>query len=252
MAREKAEFTGSQGETLAGRLDLPEGAPKAYILFAHCFTCGKDLSTVNRLARYLNELGYALFRFDFTGLGASYGDFANTNFSSNVEDLIAAANWLEAEREAPGMLIGHSLGGAAVLAAAAQIPSAKAVATIGAPYDVAHVLENFSGDITEIESSDSAKVSLQGRPFTIKKQFVEDVREQSMHQHIAQLGRALLIFHSPTDQTVAIENARQIYDAAKHPKSFVTLDGADHLLMEREEDGKYVARILAAYAERYL
>lgn len=252
MAHEKVTFTGAQGDELAARLDLPEGDTKSMILFAHCFTCGKDLSTINRIARYLNDEGHALFRFDFTGLGKSKGDFANTNFSSNVQDLLAAADYLREHYQAPSILMGHSLGGAAVLAAAGDIPECKAIATIGAPCDTEHVVHNFSASLDEINEKGEAEVLLAGRPFKIKKQFIEDVEGQKMKEKIANLKRALIIFHSPTDETVGIENARMIYDSAKHPKSFVTLDGADHLLMQRDMDGEFVARMLSAWATRYL
>jgi esterase/lipase len=248
----KITFQGALGDTLSARLDAPLDEPKAYILFAHCFTCGKDLSTINRVARELNELGLALFRFDFTGLGVSKGDFANTNFSSNVDDLIAAANYMKEHLQAPQILMGHSLGGTAVLAAANRLPEVKAIATIGAPFDATHVTHNFSASVQEIEEKGIATVQLSGRSFTIKKQFLDDLDQHKMHNAIKQLKRALLVMHSPTDDMVGIENAKLIYDAAKHPKSFVSLDTADHLLMKNSEDGIYIARLLAAWASRYV
>lgn len=247
---EKLTFPGSQGD-LAARLDLPGASPKAYVLFAHCFTCSKDIFAASRIAGELAERGFAVLRFDFTGLGASDGEFANTNFSSNVEDLVKAADHMRTHCEAPQVLIGHSLGGAAVLAAASQIPESKAVATIGAPADAKHVAHNFGAKIDEIEEKGIAEVQLAGRTFTIKKQFLEDIRDYAVDAKIADLGRALILFHAPLDQTVGIENAATIYNAAKHPKSFISLDKADHLL-SRRSDANYVASVLSAWAENYL
>lgn len=247
----KITFTGIDGQTLAARLDSPAGPVRAYALFAHCFTCSKDIFAASRIARGLAEKGIAVLRFDFTGLGASEGEFANTNFSSNVQDLLAAAEHLRQHYQGPAILIGHSLGGAAVLAAAGDIPECKAVATIGAPADPAHVAHNFQPNLEEIEAKGEASVQLAGRSFTIKKQFLDDVREQRLSQRVASLKRALLVFHAPLDETVGIDNATQIFVAAKHPKSFVSLDKADHLL-SRHEDAGYVAEVLAAWAARYL
>tara|TARA_R110001592_G_scaffold692_2_gene3786 strand:- start:4108 stop:5337 length:1230 start_codon:yes stop_codon:yes gene_type:complete len=248
---EKVSFPGALGETLAARLDRPDGPPRAYALWAHCFSCTKDVFAASRVARSLTENGIAVLRFDFTGLGASEGDFANTNFSSNVGDLVAAADWMRDNLEAPAMLLGHSLGGAAVLVAAAKVPEAKAVITIGAPADVAHVAHNFQESIEEIEAKGEAEVLLVGRPFRIKKQFLDDIRAQNVEAAVAGLKKALLIFHSPVDATVGIDNAAAIYGAAKHPKSFVSLDNADHLL-SRKEDAEYVAGVIAAWARRYV
>jgi len=248
---EKVSFPGALGETLAARLDLPDGPPRAYALWAHCFSCTKDVFAASRVARSLTENGIAVLRFDFTGLGASEGDFANTNFSSNVGDLVAAADWMRDNLDAPAMLLGHSLGGAAVLVAAAKVPEAKAVITIGAPADVAHVAHNFQNSIEEIEAKGEAEVLLVGRPFRIKKQFLDDIRAQNVEAAVAGLKKALLIFHSPVDATVGIDNAAAIYGAAKHPKSFVSLDDADHLL-SRKEDAEYVAGVIAAWAQRYV
>ncbi|MEQ8503688.1 MAG: alpha/beta fold hydrolase [Rhodospirillales bacterium] len=248
---EKISFPGALGETLAARLDLPDGPPRAYALWAHCFSCTKDVFAASRVARSLTENGIAVLRFDFTGLGASEGDFANTNFSSNVGDLVAAADWMRDNLEAPAMLLGHSLGGAAVLVAAAKVTEAKAVITIGAPADVAHVAHNFQESIEEIEAKGEAEVLLVGRPFRIKKQFLDDIRAQNVEAAVAGLKKALLIFHSPVDATVSIDNAAAIYGAAKHPKSFVSLDDADHLL-SRKEDAEYVAGVIAAWARRYV
>ncbi len=251
MESKKIEFTGSTGETLSAKIDLPGGETKACALFAHCFTCSKDLSAVGNITRALAEIGIATFRFDFTGLGQSSGDFADTNFSSNVEDLVKAAEYMQQELEAPSVLIGHSLGGAAVLQAAHKMDSVKAVATIGAPAEPAHVKENFAMDLKEIEEKGQAKVTLAGRPFTIKKQFVDDLEETRMKEFIHGLNRALIVFHSPIDNTVGIENASKIFMAAKHPKSFISLDKADHLLIKKE-DSLYVGSVLGTWAEKYL
>lgn len=251
MHSNKVQFTGALGETLAAKLDTPDGDIKAFALFAHCFTCSKDLKAVGNITSALAEIGIATFRFDFTGLGQSSGDFADTNFSSNIEDLIAAAEYMANEYEAPSILIGHSLGGAAVLQATHSIESIKAVAVIGAPADPEHVIENFSMKIDEIEEKGVATVQLAGRPFRIKKQFLDDLEETSMKSCITNLGRALLIFHSPIDNTVGIDNAQKIFFAARHPKSFVSLDDADHLLSEKQ-DSVYVGKVLGTWAERYI
>lgn len=244
-------FTGSSGDTLAARLDLPAGRPKAYALFAHCFTGSMDFLASARIADELTEYGIAVLRFDFTGLGHSEGEFANTNFSSNIQDLLKAADYLRDNFEAPEILIGHSLGGAAVIAAATDIPEVKAVATIGAPADAQHVVRNFAARLDEIERKGFATVKLAGRDFTIKKQFLDDLEAYSVAERAAALHKALLIFHAPLDATVGIENAAAIYDAAKHPKSFISLDDADHLL-SRRADAAYVARVVSAWASRYI
>lgn len=248
---EKVTFTGSLGDMLAARLDRPIGPIRAYSLFAHCFTCSKDIFAASRIAGALAERGIAVLRFDFTGLGMSEGDFANTNFSSNVADLVAAANYLRDEHEAPRILVGHSLGGAAVLAAASDVPEAVAVATIGAPSTAHHVSDSFASDIPTIESEGEAEVILAGRPFKIKKQFLEDIAETTLNEKIASLKKALIVFHAPRDQQVSVDNAGDIFQAAKHPKSFVSLDDADHLLT-RKQDSIYVADVLSAWASRYL
>lgn len=247
--RNKVEFP-SQGQHLAGLLETPEQAIRAYVLFAHCFTCGKDVAAASRISRFLVQHGFAVFRFDFTGLGNSDGDFANTNFSSNTEDLLSAARFLDQHYEAPQLLIGHSLGGAAVLAMAAQLPKVKAVVTIGAPYEASHVIHNFDAHLDTIEQSGSAKVSLGTREFTIKKQFLDDLRNQTT-DHIKELNKALLVLHSPIDLTVDISDAEKIYKAAKHPKSFVSLDTADHLL-SKSADSEYVAQTISGWASRYI
>ncbi len=248
---EKLTFEGATGVMLAARLDLPDGNPSGYALFAHCFTCSKDIFAASRIAEALTAHGIAVLRFDFTGLGASEGEFANTNFSSNVGDLVAAANYMRENLSAPAILIGHSLGGAAVLAAASQISEAKAVCTIGAPADPAHVAHNFGPAISEINEKGEAEVQLAGRPFNIQKQFLDDIKGQKLEGDIAILKKALLVFHSPVDSTVGIENAATIFTAAKHPKSFVSLDDADHLL-SRKADAIYVANVIAAWAGRYV
>lgn len=251
MSTQKLEFAGHAGGTLAARLDLPEGRVRGYALFAHCFTCSKDIMAVRRISNGLTRQGIGLMRFDFTGLGASDGEFASTNFSSNIEDLKRAAHHLEETFGAPQILIGHSLGGAAVLAAASDMPSVRAVVTIGAPADVAHVLHNFHADLSTIEEDGKAEVVLQGRHFTIEQQFVEDARAARLMERVAGLRRPLLIFHAPRDATVGIDNAAQIFTAAKHPKSFVSLDDADHLLT-RAGDGEFVAGVIAGWVPRYL
>lgn len=251
MARVKASFNNQQGELLAGLLETPDSETKAYALFAHCFTCSKDIAVTSRITRALANKGIAVLRFDFTGLGNSDGDFANTNFSSNINDLIQAASYLEEKYAAPVMIIGHSLGGAAVLAAAQSIPSIKAVVTIGAPATGQHVEHLFVHAKDEIVNNDEALVDLAGRKFTIKKQFVDDINSYIDSSHISQLGMALLILHSPVDETVSIDEAAKIYSAAKHPKSFISLDKADHLLTRRE-DSEYVASVISSWAGRYL
>src|SRR5476651_1542879 len=251
MPTERFQFTSSEGHQLAAALDLPEREPLAYALFAHCFTCGKDVLAAKRIATALAAKGIAVLRFDFTGLGSSEGDFANSTFSSNVADLVRAADHLRETRKAPSILIGHSLGGAAILAAAGQIPDAKAVVTIAAPADPAHVTGLFADRVEDIRKHGKVEVSLAGRPFQIRREFLDDIAEHNLMNHVAMLHKALLIMHAPTDATVSIDNATRIFVAAKHPKSFVSLAGADHLLSDRR-DGKYVADVIAAWAKRYL
>ncbi|MCR9256108.1 MAG: bifunctional alpha/beta hydrolase/OsmC family protein [Alphaproteobacteria bacterium] len=251
LSSSRVNFTGQNGQTLAARLERPKGPIVAYALFAHCFTCSKDIFAATRIARGLAEQGIATFRFDFTGLGHSEGDFANENFSSNVEDLVAAAGHMRDTLAAPTVLIGHSLGGAAVLAAAGQIPEVKAVATIGAPADPAHVSHLFDAHIDSIQAEGEAAVELFGRTFTVKKHFLEDIAEQKQKERIGTLKRALLVMHSPIDATVGIENAGTIFGAAKHPKSFISLDNADHLL-SNHADAAYAADVLAAWAGRWV
>ncbi|HEX4249884.1 MAG TPA: bifunctional alpha/beta hydrolase/OsmC family protein [Pseudonocardia sp.] len=251
MKSSKLEFAGSQGHPLAARLDLPDSEPTAYALFAHCFTCNKDSLAAARIARSLTEFGIAVLRFDFTGLGTSGGDFGNTDFSSNVADLVNAADHLRENFAAPTLLIGHSLGGAAVLAAAHLVPEVKAVATIGAPADPAHVGHLLAEHRAEIERTGEAEVVLGGRAFRIRRQFLDDIAGQPQAERIAKLGAALLVLHSPVDEVVGVDNARRIFDTARHPKSFVAVDGADHLLTNRA-DAQFVATVLAHWASRYL
>ena len=250
MPHERFQFTGVGGHQLAAALDTPDGPIKAYALFAHCFTCGKDVLAAKRIAVGLAEKGIATLRFDFTGLGSSEGDFANATFSSNIADLVRAADHLRETRQAPTILIGHSLGGAAILAAAGQIPEAKAVATIAAPSDPGHVTHFFKDRIEDIRAQGEGEVSLAGRPFRIKREFLDDVAEQNLMAQVAKLHKALLVMHSPTDDTVGIDNATNIFIAAKHPKSFVSL-AADHLLSGKQ-DAAYVAGVIGAWAERYI
>jgi putative redox protein len=251
MPTEKLSFPGHSGATLAARLDLPEGPHLATALFAHCFTCGKDIVAARRIAARLAAEGIAVLRFDFTGLGHSQGEFQNTSFTSNVDDLLAAAEALKARGMAPALLIGHSLGGAAVLKAAGRIASARAVVTIGAPFDPGHVTHNFGDALDQIARDGVGEVDLGGRTVRIGRDFVEDVRGEALTDDIATLKRALLVLHAPRDAVVGIDNATRIFSAAKHPKSFVTLDGADHLI-SRAEDAEYAAAIIASWAQRYL
>lgn len=250
--RERFNFAGSLGASLDARLDLPEGRPRAAALFAHCFTCSKDVVAASTIAAGLVDAGVAVLRFDFTGLGSSDGEFANTDFSSNVADLVHAADALRDRLTAPALLVGHSLGGAAALAAAAHLPEVTAVATIAAPYEPSHVTGLFGPDtLREIRTRGDAEVTLAGRPFRIRRELLEDLEEQRQGAAIRDLGRALLVLHSPVDEVVGVDDARRIYEAARHPKSFVSLDSADHLLTDRA-DGAYAASVLAAWAERYL
>ena len=251
MPTEKFQFAGSEGQQLAAALDLPEREPVAYALFAHCFTCGKDVLAARRIALALAAKDIAVLRFDFTGLGSSEGDFANATFSSNVADLVRAADHLRETREAPALLIGHSLGGAAILAAAGRIPDARAVVTIAAPADPAHVTGLFRDRIEDIRTQGKVEVQLAGRPFHIRREFLDDIAEHNLVPQVTRLHKALLIMHSPTDDTVSIDNATHIFVAARHPKSFVSLAGADHLLSGKR-DASYVADVIAAWAERYI
>jgi putative redox protein len=251
MRSERLDFANTKGEKLAALIDLPLGKPAAFALFAHCFTCGKDNLAAKRISERLAMCGIGVLRFDFTGLGMSEGEFANTHFSSNVDDLVAAADHLRKTHGAPAILIGHSLGGAAILAAAHRISDARAVVTIAAPSDPSHVTDLFKEHINKIREQGEVEVALAGRPFRIKREFLDDVAEQRIDDRVRNLHKALLVFHSPTDDTVSIDNASRIFTTAKHPKSFVSLGGADHLLSKRS-DAIYVANVIAAWVERYL
>jgi len=247
----RVDFPGADGQMLAARLDVPNGQVRATALFAHCFSCSKDILAAKRIAETLTEQGIAVLRFDFTGLGNSEGDFANTNFSTNIADLKAAARWLASNHGGPDLLIGHSLGGAAIVVAAGQLASVKAVVTIGAPADAEHVLHQFGPALDRIAADGQAEVDLAGRPFTIRKQFLDDVRGQSVRDAAATMRKPLLVMHSPLDAVVGIDNATGLFVSARHPKSFISLDGADHLLT-RKADAVYAATTLAAWASRYV
>jgi putative redox protein len=251
MNTQKIQFPGHSGDLLAARLDAPDGTPLAYALFAHCFTCSKDVFAASRISAAMVERGFAVLRFDFTGLGMSDGEFANTNFSSNVADLVKAADYLREQHVAPTLLIGHSLGGAAVLAAASEIDEVTAVATIGAPSEPLHVQKQLGDKVEAIREQGELEVQLGGRPFLIKRQFLDDLEASTIRDRVAHLDRALLVMHSPLDMIVPVDNAREIFIAAKHPKSFISLDDADHLLRKRR-DAEYAASVLASWAWRYL
>ena len=251
MPSEKITFIGHSGADLAARFDTPNGPILATAIFAHCFTCSKDILAAKRISQRLTLAGIAVLRFDFTGLGHSGGEFANTHFTSNVADLRFAADHLAKSGHPVDLLIGHSLGGAAVLKVAGDIESVKAVVTLGAPADASHVANNFSSHLAEIKKNGSAEVSLAGRPFTIKQQFIDDISSAELLPAVKSMHKALLVLHAPLDQTVSIDNAAEIFVAAKHPKSFVTLDNADHLIT-RAEDAEYAADVIATWAARYL
>jgi putative redox protein len=248
---EKITFPGTRGQALAARLDLPAGSVRAYALFAHCFTCSKDVLAAGRIAAGLAERGVAVLRFDFTGLGSSEGDFANTSFTSNIEDLLAAAGYMRDRHRAPDILIGHSLGGAAVLRAALDIPEARLVATIGAPADPVHVRRLIKDPDDEIHHKGKAMVDIGGRPFEIGAGFLDDLVNHRPRDYLGKLRKALMVFHAPLDQTVGIENAGEIFVAARHPKSFIALDGADHLLTNLA-DAVYVADMIGGWVSRYV
>ena len=251
MPSKQFDFSGSDGQHLSGQLDEPEGPALAYAVFAHCFTCTRKSLAAVRISRALTAKGFGVLLFDFTGLGQSGGEFADSSFSGNISDLVAAASAMEAAGIAPSLLIGHSFGGAAVLAAAGDLPTVKAVATVGAPFDVNHIKHQFGDDLARLEAEGEADVTLGGRPFKVKKGFIDDLGRHDQGQRIRTLKRSLLILHAPLDQYVGIENAQLIFEAARHPKSFVSLDGADHLLT-RAQDAAYVADVIAAWASRYL
>lgn len=247
---ERVTFPGGAGDALAARLDLPAGPARAHALFAHCFTCGHDIASASRIASSLTEAGFAVLRFDFTGLGLSEGEFANTDFSSNTADLVAAADWLGRERQAPQLLVGHSLGGAAVLSVASRIPAVRAVAVIGTPSSPEHVERLLAGSVEDIERHGEAVVEVGERPFRIRRSFLADLGEHRVLDEVGTFGKALLVLHSPVDNVVGVENAAEIYTSARHPKSFVSLDGADHLLTDHS-DADYAASMIGAFAARY-
>lgn len=249
---ERLEFPGALGERLAAQLEHPTGRPDAFALFAHCFTCSKDLKAIRRISRVLADEGIAVLRFDFTGLGESEGDFADTNFSSNLDDLAAAADFLRDRYEAPQLLVGHSLGGTAALAAARRIREVRAVATIAAPSDTDHLRELLEKKAGPVEEDGTAEIDIAGRKFPIRDQLLRDLSEHSVRDAVADLRAPLLVFHSPVDSIVGIEHARRIFEAAKHPKSFISLDNADHLLLRSEDDARFVGRVLADWAKRYV
>ena len=251
MSRNKIEFSNAQGQTLAASLETPSAKVNAYALFAHCFTCSKDIAAASRISRALAEQNIATLRFDFTGLGNSGGDFSNTNFSSNLQDLKAAADFMASEGMPPDILIGHSLGGAAVLAMGQQLPDVRAIVTIAAPATGKHIEHLFAPHRDTINEQEQATVDLAGRQFTIKKQFLSDIDRYNDTRHIAKLDKALLVFHSPLDQIVSIDEAAKIYSAAKHPKSFISLNKADHLLSQAE-DADYVAMLVSQWLKPYI
>lgn len=251
MTKTRFTFTNNEGHELCALLEEPVGEIKAYSLFAHCFTCGKDLRSASRITRQLLAQGIAVLRFDFTGLGNSEGDFSNTNFSSNLSDLRSAIDMLRLKYQAPALLIGHSLGGTAILAIAGEVPEARVVTTIGSPGELSRLTRLFEDDIKHIETNGSFPVSLAGRQFTIKKQMLDDLKRHNVADKIFMMQKPLLIFHAPQDDTVLIDQAEKIYAAAKHPKSFISLDDADHLL-SKPADADYVGSCIASWAFRYL
>lgn len=252
MRSRAVSFEGQHGHPLAARFEMPDGPVRAVALFAHCFTCTMQSHAASRITTALAEHGIATLRFDFTGLGASGGDFGSAGFAADVRDVVTAADHLRETIGAPAILIGHSLGGAAVLAAAPMIPDAAAVVTLGAPFDAAHVLHRIQGDLASVRRDGEGEVHIGGRPFTISAKFLDALaRPDDVAARVAALGKALLVMHAPLDATVSVDNARAIYDAARHPKSFVSLGGADHLLTDKA-DAAYVAGLIAAWVERYL
>jgi putative redox protein len=252
MPSQKINFQNAEGEALSARLELPANQhPHTFAIFAHCFTCNKNLTAVRNISRALNMNGIAVLRFDFTGLGESEGEFSDTNFTSNIQDLVQAAQYLTEHHQAPEIMIGHSLGGAATICAAKGLESVKAIATIGSPFQASHVSHLFENSLDEIEASGEALVNIGGRQLKVKKQLLDNLENQINNDHIKRLGKALLVMHSPQDRTVEIENAAKIYQAAMHPKSFVSLDGADHLL-SKKEDSLYAGELIATWAKRYI
>ena len=252
MKRIAVRFKNQQGESLSGNLSLPgRGEPRAFAVLAHCFTCSKSIRAANVICQQLAASGIAALRFDFAGLGQSDGQFSDTSFSTNIADIEAAALYLAEHHQAPKLLIGHSLGGAAVLRAAPNVASAVAVVTLNAPAEPDHVLHMFANDLAAIERDGEAQVSLAGRPFLIRQSLLDDLRAQPIVNCLGRLNKALLVMHSPVDDTVDVSNAQTIYQAAKHPKSYVSLDRADHLLLH-PGDAEYAAGVIAAWVARYL
>lgn len=252
MTGQSFDFEGPRGYRLSGRIEQPESAPRGWALFAHCFTCGKDSLAATRIARALALHGIGVLRFDFAGLGASGGCFAETSFAADVADLVAAGEAMATAGKEPALLVGHSLGGAAVLMAAGALPAVRAVATLGTPFEVTHVLHQFDpASLATIEAAGEAEVQLAGRPFVVRRSFIEDLRRHDLAARIADLRRPLLILHGPRDTAVGIDNAARIFAVARHPKSFISLDDADHLLTRRE-DADYAAALITAWAGRYL
>jgi putative redox protein len=252
MRSEKVTFENKKKEKIAAIIDWPlHQKPKATALFAHCFTCTKNLTAVKNISKGLTSSGFAVLRFDFTGLGESEGEFEETNFETNIDDLELAANFLAEKIEAPKLLIGHSLGGTAILHAANKIKSAKGIVTIGSPYQPSHAAHLFEESVEEIKEKGRANVTIGGRPFTVNAELLKSLNSNDSEKIIAELDRALLVLHSPQDRIVGIENAEKIYKAAKHPKSFISMDGADHLLSEKL-DSMYVGDIISSWLNRYL
>ncbi len=251
MKSETVKFTNESNHELVAKIDFPDTEIKAFALFAHCFTCNKNLTAVRNISRALNANGIAVLRFDFTGLGESEGEFEDTNFSSNVSDIVMAANFLAKNYEAPSILIGHSLGGAAIVFAAKKIDSIKSMVTIGAPANPKHVTHLFKSSIDEIKEKGKALLNIGGRSFNIKKQFLDDINEKNMKETLSETRIPILVMHSPQDTTVGIENAAMIYEYSWHPKSFVTLDNADHLLSNKR-DSLYAGSIISVWTSRYL
>jgi putative redox protein len=251
MRSDKITFQNGRGAELAARLEWPEGEAWATALFAHCFTCSKDGAAASRVSRALGREGIAVLRFDFTGLGNSEGDLGNESFSSNVQDLLAAAAHLRSIGRPVELLVGHSLGGAAVLSAAGALPEVRAVATIAAPSEPEHLKKLLAGALGAIEREGETEIELGGRHFRVSREFVRDLEQQRLAERVRKLDRALLICHAPRDEVVGIEHAAALFQAARHPKSFLSLDTADHLL-SKKRDAEYAARAIAAWAGRYV
>jgi putative redox protein len=252
MSSENITFENSRGEKLSARIEFPiDRKPHNFAVFAHCFTCNKNFKAVRYITQALTAEGFGVLSFDFTGLGLSEGDFADTTFSSSVDDLICATNYLKENYVAPTLIVGHSLGGAAVILAASQFDEIKAVVTIGTPSAPQHVRHLLESGIEEIEEKGVAEVNIGGRPFTVKKEFIEDLDNQNLLGIVKQMRKSYLFLHSPQDTIVGIENASELYLAARHPKSFISLDGADHLL-SKEKDACYAGDVIANWAKRYV